>query len=390
MKEKIVKYIIISIYLLFAFSQAYAQTVRDITVAYDKSFTDHISLANDSRDMDLMVKFIFNEEANQLTISLISYRYLFVFREDARYGNIIHHNRLDPEDLPYVTDFPEKSRFILSKNFKKSIPKPQKNYIFTKWIEYKGLQPIPMNYKMVNDYIEQSFDVTNYGKNVIVKLGDVYVMDKTPSKKHPFDYTFVAGKNLNTEYKITIVRNPCFGLENEIELADNTLEAVTKAYQSFSDKYKSGEVNSEEELNTFQDLKLVLQTQFKLKNCDSQCPDLKNTWDQYDCYVDSISAIECTLKTKEETGLQVGNVNFDPTEVTTLSRQIDRNISRWLLSKDIVEKQDLVKECEDIISEVNSIIGKSQGTTPEQKKALNLFRQAEVYFRNTCGKKRQK
>ena len=37
-----------------------AQTVRTITLAQGKSYTDHIALKTDSNDMDLMVKFVFN------------------------------------------------------------------------------------------------------------------------------------------------------------------------------------------------------------------------------------------------------------------------------------------------------------------------------------------
>ena len=33
-----------------------AQTVKEITLSQEHSFTDHIALANDSRDLDLMVK----------------------------------------------------------------------------------------------------------------------------------------------------------------------------------------------------------------------------------------------------------------------------------------------------------------------------------------------
>ena len=38
-----------------------AQIVKTITVAQGKSYTDHISLKPDSKDMDLMVKFVFSE-----------------------------------------------------------------------------------------------------------------------------------------------------------------------------------------------------------------------------------------------------------------------------------------------------------------------------------------
>ena len=56
-----------------------AQIVKTITVAQGKSYTDHISLKPDSKDMDLMVKFVFSEDANTLTVTLISYRSLCGF-----------------------------------------------------------------------------------------------------------------------------------------------------------------------------------------------------------------------------------------------------------------------------------------------------------------------
>jgi len=61
-----------------------ATTVKSISVSADAPFTDHVSMRNDATDMDLMVKFVFDEAHEQLTVSLISYRSLFVFRDDFR------------------------------------------------------------------------------------------------------------------------------------------------------------------------------------------------------------------------------------------------------------------------------------------------------------------
>ena len=373
--------------MLMSFLFGKAAAIRDITVAFDKSYTDHVSLSEDNRDMDLMVKFIFDEDKNQLTVSLISYRLLFVFREDTRYNAVVHLNRLITDDLPYVAEAPEKSRFILSKAFRKSIPKPQKNYIFTRWINYQGLQPVPMKYKMVNDYIEQVFDITNYGTEVTVDLGYVVVMEKTPGKKHPDDYTFLAGKDLDLKYRIHIQRNPCFGQEAELELAANTLEAVRQGYSNLKTLYGNGVAPNENALKTFNEMKALLQQHFQIKGSVSNCSDLKETWDAYDNCVDSISSLQIQLKSADENGGEGKTRNIDVSFLNSMSRQIDRNVSRWLLSNDPVEKSDLVKECNDIIEEINGMIGNYAGSTSEQKKAVTLFRQAVAYFRNTCGNK---
>ena len=76
-----------------------AQTVKTIGVGQDAPYTDHVALLDDSRDMDLMVKFVFNEAENQLTVSLISYRSLFVFREDTRYKMAVN----SPTNQQFVT-----------------------------------------------------------------------------------------------------------------------------------------------------------------------------------------------------------------------------------------------------------------------------------------------
>ena len=70
-----------------------AQTVRAISVAQGKSYTDHISLKPDSKDMDLMVKFVFKEDANTLTVTLISYRSLFVFWDKVHFKPLIKGRR---------------------------------------------------------------------------------------------------------------------------------------------------------------------------------------------------------------------------------------------------------------------------------------------------------
>lgn len=385
---KLIKNFCFIILLIFGALSVEASSIRNITVSYNKSYTDHISLSTDSRDMDLMVKFIFDENKNTLTVSLISYRSLFVFREDSRYKNIIHHNRLIPEDLPYVVEFPEKSRFLLSKEFRKSIPKPHKKYIFPRWITYNGLQPVPMKFKMINDYIEQTFDITNYASDVNIGLGYVIVMDKTPSKRHPYDYTLVVGKDLDLQYNIHIQRNPCFGMEAEIELATNALSAVTEAYVNFKSSFASSTVDNEKELQNFSNMKSVLLKQFQSVKSDSPCPELKELWDRYDHYVDSISAKHCELKVSKGEETEIAPGNIDSSLINSMARQIDKNVSRWLISKDNVERADLVDECDDIINEINGMIGKSSGATPEQRKAISIFRQAEAYYRSTCGKKK--
>ena len=109
-----------------------AQTVRNITVSQDTAYTDHISLEVDSRDKDVMVKFVFDEAANTLTVNLISYRTMFVFREDVRFKPTIKGRTLRPDQLPYVVTFDPSEKYTISKLLSIVFPIFLKNFINAK------------------------------------------------------------------------------------------------------------------------------------------------------------------------------------------------------------------------------------------------------------------
>ena len=176
-----------------------AQTVRTIQVAQGASYTDHISLKEDSKDMDLMVKFVFNEENNTLTVTLISYRMLFVFWDNVHYKPLIKGRTLRPDQLPYVVETKPKDKYKVTKLFRATIPEPRQDFFFQRWIDYEGLQPTPQDYKMVNDYITQPFDIQNKRTDVTVRLHDVFLMDKIEKKKYNrYDIPF--GRDLDLVY----------------------------------------------------------------------------------------------------------------------------------------------------------------------------------------------
>ena len=102
--------------------------------------------------MDLIVKFIFDETENTLTASLISYKRLFVFQSDTRYSQAVRFCKLRPDRLSYVVESDENARYKMVKSLRKSLSKPKRKHLFKRWITTEGLQPQPVEYKMVNDY----------------------------------------------------------------------------------------------------------------------------------------------------------------------------------------------------------------------------------------------
>ena len=361
----------------------HAQTVRTISVGQGASYTDHLSLKEDVKDMDLMVKFVFNEEANNLTVTLISYRTLFVFWDNVHFKPLIKGRKLRPDQLPYVVEYNPKDKFKVSKLFKASIPKPTKEFFFNRWIDYEGLQPAPQDYKMVNDFISQTFDIQNKRDLVTIRLRDVFLMDKIEKKKYNL-YNIPLGRDLNLEYKITIMRNPCFGLDDELASAKKALEGITTNYATLSKRFGNRLVPTQETKTLLDGLKATIQDQFPPKSVDSPCKDIQETWNKYNLYVDSIAALKCEVESVEST---VAASSFSPDGLKILmakSRQIDIIVSRWLMSKDPIECRDLISQGRRIIDEINAMIGKRTGNTAEQQKAVATFRAAERYFNSTC------
>lgn len=361
-----------------------AQTVKTITVSNEASYTDHISLAEDSRDTDVMVKFIFDEQQNTLTVSVLSYRSLFVFREPARYASVVRCHRLHPDRLPYLADADPGSRFKLSHSLRRSIPEPRRDYVFRRWIEYEGLQPVPTDYKMVNDYIEQGFDILQKRNSVTVTLRDLYLLERKGSGNAT--YELLEGRDLDTKYQVQIKRNPCFGRQDEIAAAQGILAEVRAAHATFRKTYGSGEVASDEALKLFGQTREVLLTQFPARKNASDCPDLQKLTDAYNQVVDSIATATCRVRLPDAGPALDSGRGLDTKLIYSQARQLDKAVARWLVSQDDFERRDLVGQCMDIIDDMNVILSRQRARTPDEQQAVRVFRQAEQYFKKTCGR----
>ena len=364
-----------------------AQTVRPITISQEDSYTDHITLKNDATDKDLMVKFDFNEADNTLTVTLISYRMLFVFWNDTRYKSVIGRRNIHVDKLSYVANCNPKDRFRLTKAYRNSLPKPYSKHVFKKWFTCDGLQPVDQELQMVNDFIVQVFNVQGKRDKVSVSLHDLMLMDLVKQKGEARNYEISYGKDLNTVYNITIQRDPCFGFNEEITASQNALNAAQKSYNALKKKYGKGMVGDDATMKAFQELKETLAAQFQ-KNPDmSPCPTVQENRDQYNLLVDSIADVKVQINaggsgSMADLGLKGRAVNNKTILANT--RQLDKMVARWLLSNDPIERKDISKQCESIIKDTKAILSTGSATTAEDRNAINIFRKAEKYYNNTC------
>lgn len=362
-----------------------AQNAKDIRISQDRSFTDHIALKQDSRDMDLIAKFVFNEMENTLSVSLMSYRNLFVFQDDMRYKQVIRRSKIRPDRFPYVVEYDAEAKYKVTKEFKELIPGSKKKHVFRRWIAYEGLQPQPTDYKMLNDYIEQKFDILNKDTLVTVSLKDVLVMEASPDKKKRFDFLYFT--DLNREYKVHIVRNPCLGLDEDIATLQATADNIRTSYETLKERYVAQETNEPEALALLAEMQGMLSEQFPPKKQESSCPDMRRYTEAYNCYVDSIQRL-ASFKFAFE-----GKIDALPTDaehILGVARIIDNNVASWLVSLDVVEKEDLKARSQKLIDEMHEMIDGEWEVTEEQAIAISVFRKAENYFKKTCIQKKKK
>ena len=372
------KVIIILLFYLFAILPLSSQTVKHISVSEEHPYTDHITQEDDATDKDVMVKFVFDEAANQLTVNLISHRMIFVFREDVRFKPLIKGRTLRPDQLPYVVTYDPKEKYKISKLFKSTVPKPRKRYVFHRWIDYEGMQPAPQEYSMVNDYISQSFDIQKGRRTVVVRLRDVMLMNDVSKHIDKRRFEIPYGRDLYIEYQVEIVRNPCFGLDEDIASARTALDGVRKGYVNLRKRFGSGTVTDQASLDVFQDLKDVLLKQYPRKDGRSDCPDIQQAYEAYNAYTDSISAMRCRVVAVQKAGPVSEGVSASV--LLSRARQIDAFVSRWLLSVDPVERRDIIRQVDNIIKTVNAAVFSQGVRTSEQRGALSVFREAENYY----------
>lgn len=363
-------------FLLVSCLPIWANPTRTIRIANNQPYTDHIALKSDLRDMDIMVKFRFDEPNNNLVVSLVSYRNLLMLQTDTRYKQAISWNKFRPERLPYVIQSDGQTTYKVTGNFKKEIPGCRSKHIIRKGLSYQGLQLQVSDQKVMNDYLEYRFDILNKDTLVSISLGDIMVLE--PSAKHTDRVDLIFYSSLNRQYDIYIDRNACLGRDEDIAAAQTALQNITQNYQALQESFAAGVGNGITDSMLY-NLKKVVLEQFAPKNNSEECSTLQQLNTQYNQYVDSLAQLHLP-----DPSLTVMPLNMSREYILQLSRTIDQNVSTWLLTTDAVKKQDLVLATQKLVAEINDALQGNVILTQEQREAIVLFRKAERYFNTIC------
>lgn len=75
--------------------------------------------------------------------------------------------------------------------------------------------------------------------------------------------------------------------------------------------------------------------------------------------------------------------------VLTIARKIDNNVSRWLLTSDKAEKNDLDESCRKMIAGLNAQIRKTSVQDKNLRDAIAIFRKAEQFYQASCKRQEE-
>ncbi|MBO4665540.1 MAG: hypothetical protein J5612_01560 [Paludibacteraceae bacterium] len=367
--------------LLAAITSMQAQTTKPVTLTHQTPFTDAITLTTKAGPVNVTASFVFDEQANTVAVKLQSDRKLFVFWQDIKYKKAFCSKHLRTDRLSYPMTGYTSDQFRKARHFKRSLPKPRDKYVFHTWFEPQGLRPQGAPRSVINDSVCQTFAVLDTAPAISLRLRDILLVDDVKQKgiTHYFDISFAG--DINTVYSITLQRNPCFGKDAQIQMADSALSALTKSYNAFKGIYEKGVVNSEEGEKMFLEIQGALQILFPLNQDSSACPAIQEARTLYNQLTDSISALTVTVQTHE--GDDVDH-ELNARTIRTNARTLDNNVARWLVSKDQLEKSDLIQQSKDLITETYERIAKYGTRTQNEREAVAVFRKAEQYFKRTC------
>ena len=225
-----------------------AQTTKPVTLSDKAPFSEELTIPQPKGDgVKVTASFQFDEAANTVSVTMKSERKLFVFWEEISYRKAFKHKRLCTEKLSYNMTGNTADQFHRVPYFYKTLPKPhRKKHIFHAWAEPKGLKSMGTPRQIINDSLTQTFAVSDTTDVYSLRLRDILFIDELKQKGAARYYGISYGMDVNTEYQITLQRNPCFGLDPQIVAAQNARDAVIRSYDAFKSIYTGGVVNSEE------------------------------------------------------------------------------------------------------------------------------------------------
>ena len=392
MRQKIY---LIGLYL-WAVMTVHAQQTKSIAVEEGMPYEETLTFPFDEKGVELKVGIAFDEHTNELQLKVTGSRPLFVFQEDAYRNRVFtgffSRKHLRPERLSYPVLVPPRANFYLTKKVIKRFAKPRGKHLFNRWVEgvSASLTPLPPSgegqsgkYALPSDTLIMRFAVAEGATEATFTLRNLYVLAETGKPQKP-KYRFVWDQDLATTYAITLRRDPCLGLLTAVDSMKVQVEAIQQAYGRLLKTAPTGLAESSEEVGVFNQHKQYLLSQFLPVVDSTDCGDLQQLYSEYNQQRELIDQAACVYVASNENGAK--RLGMSPEVLLAAARRLDNLVALYEVTKDPVERRDLIMQGREIISAMNATIEEKGIRGEEQQAAVAVFRRASDYFRVTVLK----
>ena len=389
--------VLLMLALCAAKAQPKEQQVKEAAVADGNLFEDIVNIPFDDKGLDLTVHMTFDEVNNELTLSLVGSRQLFVFQQDTQrkkaFTGFWSRRTLRPERLGYATLTEPKTKYKLTSAVVKSFSKPRKKHLFNKWLTSvsSNLTPVEASVtQLTPDSIVQKFLVAPTATKVSFTLRNILVLDpkeemaaaeEKRNKGKTLHHRFVLDNDLSTTYNVTIKRDPCLFMQSAIDSVNTKIADIRGAYHRLRKSCSTGKATSQTEVNIFNQHRQFLLSQYIPIADSTHCGNLMKAYTAYNNYVDSIANAPCIyISIDNSPSALSSSIGVSAETMLSAAKRLDDIVATIMVSQDATEIRDLRNLGRDIMRIVNANVSSKGLRNVEQRKAFSVFRKAEEYF----------
>ncbi len=369
------KFIYVILISLLSILSVEAQGVNEVRLSSSQSITDHIDVGSNSNNEGIIIKIIFDENKNEIGVSLVSYNPILAMWCDTPYRSAFFLTRLRPDKLPSANISNEKAKYKIQKAARREVDlygKRRRRLVMQQTILCSDATPQEYPLKLVNDVIEQRFTLEEDQNELTISLGDLLMMKRRDGKKER--YNIYSYDKVNKQYKVVIERDYCMNREAEIAAAEATLAAVKTSLESLQQIMNDPIMRNEEEKQTlFDKLRQIALEQFAHNDTIDRCPGIQSLIDQYNGAIESIKGLDVTLEPQRKIA--------DYIIIRQKTKQLDKCMAILQYSHDQAERRDMQRQGKTLISEINMHIIDAEIIDIETSEAIQTFYSAEsVYY----------
>lgn len=396
------RHILTTVLLMLAVYAAKAQQTREqqtkeAAIADGSLYEDIVNIPFDDKGLDLTVHITFDEVNNELTLSLVGSRQLFVFQDDTQrkkaFTGFWSRRTLRPERLGYPTLTEPKTKYKLTTPVVKSFNKPRTKHLFNKWITKvsSNLTPVEEGVSQLTpDSIVKKFLVAPTATKASFTLRNILVLDTkeelaaaAEKRNHgkTLHYRFVLDNDLATTYNVSIKRDPCLFQQPAIDSVNARIDDISEAYHRLHKSCPTGKATSQTEVNIFNQHRQYLLSKYRPIVDSTKCDNLMSAYKAYNNYVDSIKEAPCICIVADNSPSALSaSIGVNTETLLSTAKRLDDIVATIMVSHDQTEIRDLRNLGRDIIRIVNANVSNKGLRNEEQRKAFAMFRKAEEYF----------